>query len=43
MVPRPLPAVYDFTRDGRWRTYDVSVRRIKSARDDAKSVGSVGF
>jgi hypothetical protein len=40
---RPLPAVRDFTRDGRWRTYDVSVVRIKSARDDAKSVGNVGF
>ncbi len=47
MGRRPLPAVRDFTRDGRWRTYDVSVdvsvRRIKSARDDAKSVGSVGL
>jgi hypothetical protein len=27
MGRRPLPAVPDFTRDGRWSTYDVSVRR----------------
>jgi hypothetical protein len=27
MGRRPLPAVRDFTRDGRWRTYDVSLRK----------------
>ncbi len=27
MGRRPLPAVRDFTRDGRWSTYDVSVRQ----------------
>jgi hypothetical protein len=27
MGRRPLPAVRDFTRDGRWSTYDVSVRK----------------
>jgi hypothetical protein len=25
MGHRPVPAVHDFTRDGRWSTYDVSV------------------
>ncbi len=28
MGHRPLPDVRDFTRDGRWSTYDVSVRKI---------------
>jgi hypothetical protein len=27
MGRRPLPAVRDFTRDGRWRAYDVIVRK----------------
>ena len=27
MGRRPLPAVRDFTQDGRWSTYDVSVRK----------------
>ncbi len=27
IVRRPLPVVRDFTRDGRWNNYDVSVRK----------------
>jgi hypothetical protein len=29
---RPLPAVRDFTRDGRWSTYDVSVLKKMGGR-----------
>ncbi len=32
MGRRPLPAVRDFTRDGRWSTYDVSVRKKMGGR-----------
>jgi hypothetical protein len=32
MGHRPLPAVRDFTRDGRWSTYDVSVLKKMGGR-----------
>jgi hypothetical protein len=33
MGHRPLPAVRDFTLDGRWSTYDVSVLKKMGVED----------
>jgi hypothetical protein len=38
MGRRPLPAVRDFTRDSRWSTYDVSVRKNKGGEYVQKQV-----